>query len=74
MGATPGSVSMGIPDVQQAIRARETSTSGLLAFGSSAGLRPSPKIRSGVTGNFPVETSIPDYSGGTATDLHRVPG
>ncbi len=33
-----------------------------------------PRYALGVTGKFPVPTSIPDYSGGTATDLHRVPG
>jgi len=33
-----------------------------------------PQNDLGVTGKFPVETSIPDYSDGIATDLHRVPG
>jgi len=72
-GATPGSVSIRIPNEQQ--DTSETLASGLLAFGSSAGLRSSPQRQAlKVTGKFPVPTSIPDYSGGTATDLHRVPG
>jgi len=50
-------------------------SAGLLALGSSEPPRPSPQ---GGPWKWPDSRPrrqlIPDYSGGTATDLHRVPG
>ncbi len=49
---------------------------GLLALGSAGGGQPSHRgllssLGSGRQMPFPL--SVPDYSGGTAPDLHRVP-
>lgn len=49
---------------------------GLLALGSSAVRRPSPRVFPGSDRpeGLLEPNRIPDYSGGTATDSHRVPG